>query len=559
MERSLPTAETVSTTTPSAPPSGAEPVAIAWRRGRLVGRMLGGTFLFLGMALAALASQGDAFKLSAFAAGALLFLSSVVTSARRLIASGRPALVIDTDGLRSATRIAGYIPWHAIQDVQLQRMRRVSLLHMIIREPGASAIKPTLPQRLGLGKANRLVFDVGALAIDGPRLLQLVAERSRDAWDGTYARTRAEEASVARALTRRPFFAYGLILLLGTILAAEFLLRVRPGGDALTLDTLTLWGLGAEQRVAILKDGQAWRLFTAPLLHGGVLHLLGNAVALWFAARLLERVVGWRWFAAIFALSALTGAVLSAAINPATTVGVGASGGIVGLAAATAILALHFPGAIRSRMMVGGLRIVVPALLPLLDAARTAGTKGTVVDVAAHAGGVIGGGLVALLLLKVWRAGQATPPFKGAAAAVAAAFFLAAAASLVPILGTYAEAKATAALAPNFPHDLRRAVNQSPAQVVRYPRDPRVRAAHAEWLVARNDGAGAQRDLRTALGDAPMLAPSVTTIEPYLRVRLAQLLMADNKRDEATLVVQRSCDTRDRGLRTAIQAMDLCR
>ena len=475
-------------------------IDVAWRRGRLIGRILGGSVLFVGMALAALASQADPFKLLAFAAGSLLFLSSAVTSARRLIASGAPAMTIAADGLRSATRIDGCIPWHAIGDVTLQHTRRLSLLHMVVRAPEASAIKRSLLRRIGLGKANRLVFDVRAMAIEGSRLFGLIAERSRDAWDGSYARARAEEASVARVLARRPFFAYGLIALLGAILAAEFTLRVRPGeGDASSLDTLTLWGLGALQRVAVVKDGQVWRLFTAPLLHGSVTHLLFNAIALWFAARLLERVIGWRWFAAVFAVSALSGALLSLALNPANTVGVGASGGIVGLAAATALVALRFTGAVRTAMLVGGLRIVVPALFPLIASARTASVKGTVIDVAAHAGGAIGGAIVALALLGIWRAGRATPPFRGLAAGIAASFFLVAAGSLVPILGTYATAKATAALAPNVPTDIRRVVDQSPTLVARYPRDPRVRAAHAEWLVAHDDVAGAERDLRAAI------------------------------------------------------------
>ena len=545
--------------TGAAPNDGA-PIDVVWRRGRLVGRLLGGFLLFVGMALAALASQADPFKLVAFAAGALLFLSSAVTSARRLIASGAPALTIAADGLRSATRIEGCIPWHAIQDVMLQGTRRVSLLHMVVRAPEASAIKRSLPQRIGLGKANRLVFDVRAMAIDGPSLLQLIAARSRDAWDDGYARARAEESSVARALARRPFFAYGLIAVLSAILAAEFALRVRPAErDASSLDTLTLWGLGALQRVAVVKDGQVWRLFTAPLLHGSVTHLLFNALALWFAARLLERVIGWRWFAAVFAVSALSGALLSLALDPVNTVGVGASGGIVGLAAATALVALRFTGAVRSAMLVGGLRIVVPALLPLIGSARTASVKGTVIDVAAHAGGAIGGALVALALLGIWRAGRATPPFRGLAAGVAASFFLVAAGSLVPILGTYATAKATAALAPNVPNDLRRMVDQSPALVARYPRDPRVRAAHAEWLVAHDDVAGAERDLRAALADPAMLVPDVTTVEPYLRVRLAQLLIADGDRDEAHRVVRPACGTPSRSLRNAIDAMGACR
>src|SRR6185436_12518512 len=38
----------------------------------------------------------------------------------------------------------------------------------------------------------------------------------------------------------------------------------------------------------LVAQGEWWRIFTAPLMHGDISHIVGNGIALFFAARFLE-------------------------------------------------------------------------------------------------------------------------------------------------------------------------------------------------------------------------------------------------------------------------------
>src|SRR5208283_6230464 len=93
----------------------------------------------------------------------------------------------------------------------------------------------------------------------------------------------------------------------------------------------------------VLEDGQWWRLFSAPLLHGGLLHIAFNGIALYFAGAVLENVIGRAWFAGVFAVSAVTGSAMSLLINPDSLISVGASGAIMGLFAAAFVVAYRYP------------------------------------------------------------------------------------------------------------------------------------------------------------------------------------------------------------------------
>ena len=63
----------------------------------------------------------------------------------------------------------------------------------------------------------------------------------------------------------------------------EALLYVRP------LRFRVAWG---GQLDTLVADGQVWRLFTAPWLHHGALHLVLNVIGIWSIGRLLEPWVG---------------------------------------------------------------------------------------------------------------------------------------------------------------------------------------------------------------------------------------------------------------------------
>lgn len=80
---------------------------------------------------------------------------------------------------------------------------------------------------------------------------------------------------------------------------------------------------------AAVARGQVWRLGTAVLLHGGLVHFAWNAVALNVLGPQLERWVGTRRFLELYAASGVAGSALHCAMSRRP--GVGASGALFGL------------------------------------------------------------------------------------------------------------------------------------------------------------------------------------------------------------------------------------
>jgi rhomboid protease GluP len=228
---------------------------------------------------------------------------------------------------------------------------------------------------------------------------------------------------------RYPVFTYALLAVLVACYAGELAFGVEAS-QAGSPSIRTLLMLGGTFRLSIVENGEWWRLFTAPFMHGGIVHLASNCFCLWIAGRLFERLIGWRWFAAIFFASALGGSVASVWINDVNTVGVGASGGIVGLFAAVIAGSIRFRSTpIASSLQRGAILILVPSLLPLLSAAK----EGEFIDYPAHFGGALTGAALSLLLLTLWPRERPTPLFGSAAIVFGTAFVLIAAGSLWPI------------------------------------------------------------------------------------------------------------------------------
>ena len=168
------------------------------------------------------------------------------------------------------------------------------------------------------------------------------------------------------------------------LLAVIFTVEAALSSGA-TFNVSDLLAMGASNR-ALVAQGEWWRLVTASALHGGFAHFLLNGIALLMAGFVLERLVGRAWFVAIYCVSAFGGTLVSLALNPTSTVSVGASGAIMGLFAATVVCALRLPAEERNGALARSLRIMVPALLP------TSSSGGMVVDYGAHFGGALFGG-----------------------------------------------------------------------------------------------------------------------------------------------------------------------
>lgn len=88
--------------------------------------------------------------------------------------------------------------------------------------------------------------------------------------------------------------------------------------------------MGAKDTNLIVNEGEAWRLFSATVLHAGLLHYFVNMLALWFVGKAIETTHGMVPAAILFILPAVGGCILSAIFLP-TYITVGASGGIFGL------------------------------------------------------------------------------------------------------------------------------------------------------------------------------------------------------------------------------------
>lgn len=266
---------------------------------------------------------------------------------------------------------------------------------------------------------------------------------------------------------RAPVLTFALIALLAAIFAGEAGLGLDRTAGLLTPSLRTLQAFGGLSYPLVVDGGQWWRLFTAPLLHADAVHIFFNVLALFLIGRVLEPLIGWRWMAGVFAISALGGSLASLAVNPHDLIGVGASGGIVGLFAAGLIASFRMPaGVLRSRLQARTVYGLLPALLPFFNAAR----EGSRIDYGAHAGGAAAGAAMGLVLLALWPGYRPRPRWANAGAALGALFFAVAAGAAVPLAEGY---RRQGLLAADWPPTSRR---RSPKPRPPRPAIPTIRA-----------------------------------------------------------------------------------
>lgn len=156
---------------------------------------------------------------------------------------------------------------------------------------------------------------------------------------------------------------------------------------------------------AVLSDGAGfapWQLVTYSFLHGNLMHLLFNMLALYMFGSDIERLFGPRRLATYYFVCVITAAVaqliVASAMNSPPYPTVGASGGVFGLLLA---FGMYFP---RRMVMLIFPPIPMPAWLfvTLYGALELfLGVTGTQQGVAhfAHLGGMIGG----YLTIRSWR------------------------------------------------------------------------------------------------------------------------------------------------------------
>lgn len=225
----------------------------------------------------------------------------------------------------------------------------------------------------------------------------------------------APQVPVTRAMT-----ALNLLVYVAMVFAAA----ARPEGGLWSTVAggfgtaqLVGWGANASGHMA----DQPWRLLSSAFLHGNLLHIAMNMMALWQLGAMAERLLGSRAFGAAYVLSALGGAVASFgwhALQVGPSVSVGASGAVFGVLGATVGFALARRDTIpahvyRSLLRSGGMFVLINVGL---------GLAVPVIDNAAHLGGLIVGTAAGAALSRELPPGP--QPALGVQAAIVLGFLL---------------------------------------------------------------------------------------------------------------------------------------
>ncbi|MGH2923633.1 MAG: rhomboid family intramembrane serine protease [Solirubrobacterales bacterium] len=217
-------------------------------------------------------------------------------------------------------------------------------------------------------------------------------------------RTRVRSGVAAARSTAVPYATYALLAL--NVIA--FLAELTGGGGAGApggggSDLIADGGLcgnaiadggicGIDGTAAVSEGGEVYRLITGAFLHAGPLHLLLNMFALYILGSLLEPAIGTLRFLGIYLAALFAGAFGALLLSDPNQVTVGASGGIFGLMGAAFVIA-------RQR----GINEVASqiGLFVVLNLVFTFSIPG--ISIGGHLGGLVGGGLAALLVAALER------------------------------------------------------------------------------------------------------------------------------------------------------------
>jgi membrane associated rhomboid family serine protease len=192
-------------------------------------------------------------------------------------------------------------------------------------------------------------------------------------------RTKVRSGAGAFSGAHVPYATYTLI----AINVIAFLAELGYGGGITNGQLIHDGGLNGPA----VDNGDWFRIVTAGFLHAGPLHLLFNMYVLYVAGSLLEPGIGTPRFLAIYFVSLFGGSLGALLLSP-NELTVGASGAIFGLMAAVLVVARG--RGIEELASQFGLFIV-------LNLALSIAVPG--ISIGGHLGGLVAGGLAALLVI----------------------------------------------------------------------------------------------------------------------------------------------------------------
>jgi rhomboid protease GluP len=467
---------------------------------------------------------------------ALLGIHAVINVLR-----GFPRLTVTPEGIKfESTFGTKWARWNSLDSFMVRTTQfRFSKRHSAIAKivgPNASRV-PLRRKTFSVPDLFQTRIDTMVDEINAERALALGTSESL--LTAPLASEAPDALAVGLVVERKlPLLTLALLAVLLAVFVMENQFPVSPG-QGFSPSVATLLAMGGLSRAAVLSNGEWYRLFTAPLLHGGIAHIALNGVALLVGGLLLERLVGRLWFFAFFVIGALGGSLLSLAVGPANQVSVGASGALMGMFAALLVGSFRLPAGTpaRQRLQVNSLQVLIPSLLPLFSAPSLGH-----IDYGAHFGGALSGAALAAVLLKFWPQTERFPRLRAAAAAVSILGAILFVASAGIAAGNYPRYNVTLIPSAQIPATDADRLARAAALVAQYPGDPRSHFFFAQALATRGDNVGAERELRTALTAAPpftlLYGPK---LERGIRAFLAAVLLEQGKRDDANEIARPVC------------------
>lgn len=166
------------------------------------------------------------------------------------------------------------------------------------------------------------------------------------------------------------------------VLIAVFLLQLGAG-------TMPSIDAAALVRERVVSGGEWWRVVTTGLMHGNIIHILFNGMALYSLGRVLVALVSPAFLSFVFLFTVVTGSLASLWLGPGVP-SVGASGGILGCLGFLLVVTVKFKNVIPGYLQASLIQAtIVVAIFGALGSAF--------IDNAAHAGGLFGGVLLGIL------------------------------------------------------------------------------------------------------------------------------------------------------------------
>ena len=314
--------------------------------------------------------------------------------------SRHPVLQVDARGIGGFQLRGHTVPWAEIANVDHLTIQGQDQIQLTLKE-GAPSLAAT--RRWFSARSLRAIPLASLRRADRPLATQAALQafyryagaQAEVAMNQRLDELVAEEAfeERLRVLTPTPWALYAVIV----VNVAVWLLNLLDGMSPTKPTPAELFAWGANSSTAVVRDGEHWRLLTATVLHGGVLHLGLNMFALWDAGRRVCRWFGNGQFLLIYLAAGLAGSALSLHFSSQQAVSVGASGAVFGVLGALLVGVYQHrdsvPKAMATQLLTS--QGVFVALMLVQGFARSG------IDNAAHVGGLVVGALTAWLLVEL--------------------------------------------------------------------------------------------------------------------------------------------------------------